>query len=424
MIASRTKRKRLLWVSLILVAAAIAFWYPFVDRRSRIFFAERALRARKADLALVWLKSIPAGQSDAHREFLMARAYRRLGQLDLVREHLQRAFDLRFPFERLQREEWMAMAQSGQMRDAEPHLRELLQNPGEDGQEICESYVSGYFRNRQVWKAMPIVDAWQADFPDDPLPYSIRGGRFRELEKWPEAIAEYKKALELTPEDTHIRLQLAICLKAAVKFDDAEVEFRQCLKETPQDKSLLAEWGDLLLSIGKTSEATAVFEQLLAADPKNPDARSALGGILLKNGKAIDAVAMLKPLYSERPYDMKVQYAYASALQAAGNSEMASVIFNQVATAETQLRRKRKLMEELDPSASQVDQRFEIAMIAMNHESPDEGIRWLMSVIDLDPGYAPAYAALADYYQKTGNAELEQKYRIMAESKSKAASTP
>jgi len=63
---------------LILVAAAAVFWYSSIDRKARIYFAERALRERNADLALDWLKSIPESLNDGQREFLMARAYRRL----------------------------------------------------------------------------------------------------------------------------------------------------------------------------------------------------------------------------------------------------------------------------------------------------------------------------------------------------------
>ena len=136
------------------------------------------------------------------------------------------------------------------------------------------------------------------------------------------------------------------------------------------------------------------------------------------NGKADDAVAMLQTLYEERPYDTKLEYSLASALQAAGKTEQAAEMFQRVVAAESQLRRKQQLMEELDREPDPVDQmktRFEIATISMNHESPTEGLRWLMSVIDMDPGYKPACAALADYYRKIGNTQLEQEYRTLAE---------
>lgn len=417
-------RKWKLCIGLALVVTATFFWYPRVDIRIRLSFAEKALRERNAEIAIGWLNGIPDGKSLGQKEFLLARAYRRLGEMNHVRSQLEEAFKQGFDVERLEREQWLAMAQSGQMREAEPYLRRLLQDPGEDGAEICEAYVSGYVRNREILRAMPIIDAWQADYPEDPLPHVIRAGRFREMEHWNEAIIAYRKALELNPEDSHIRLQLAICLKTSLKLREAESEFLKCLKETPDDNELLAEWGDLLLSHGKTAEATAVFEHLLVIDPRNSSARAAVGGIHLTNGKAEEAVAVLGPLHEERPYDSKVLYSYASALQAAGKTVEAAAKFQEVTAAEAALRRKKKLLDELDLSEDPVNQQFEIAIIAMKYESPEEGLRWLMKVIDLDSSHAGAYAALADYYKKVGNIELETKYRVLAESSGKATNGP
>ena len=108
----------------------------------------------------------------------------------------------------------------------------------------------------------------------------------------------------------------------------------------------------------------------------------------------------------------------------AKKTEEAAEMFRQVNAAEVQLRRKQKLIEELERSPDPVNQRYEIAIIAMNHESPEEGLRWLLTVIDMDPGHAGAYAALADYYRKIGNDQLEQKFRMLAESSRSEKGTP
>jgi hypothetical protein len=52
----------------------------------------------------------------------------------------------------------------------------------------------------------------------------------------------------------------------------------------------------------------------------------------------------------------------------------------------------------------------------MKYESPDEGLRWLMKVIELAPGHVGAYDSLADYYKMVGNPGLEVKYRRLADS--------
>jgi tetratricopeptide (TPR) repeat protein len=417
-------RRRLLVVCIALSVAAGLYFYSSADTSVKLYFAEKALHARKAEDAIAWLKSIPQRRAVPQREFLLARAYRRLGQQDLTREHLQFAHDLGFSVERLEREQWLAMAQSGQMREAEPYFRRLLQDPGNDGQEICEAFVKGYFRNRQFHKAIPVLDAWQAEFPDDPQPYAFRGAAFQEIEDWKSAITEYQKVLQWDADQTVVRVQLAVCLKAARKYDEAIEQFRRCLKESPEDPILLAEWGDILLLTGTVKEATVVFEQLLAIDPQNPEARLAMAGIHLSNGDAKKALEIAEPLYSERRFDKSVMYSLASALQAYGRVDEAKAMFERVNVAQEKLLRKNQLMEELQSDPNLVDHRFEIAIITMNYQSPSDGVRWLLSVIDIDPQYTPAYLALADYYKSVGNAELELQFRTLAESHSNARKQP
>jgi tetratricopeptide (TPR) repeat protein len=404
------------WTGLVIVAIALLCLFPSVDRKVRIHYAEQALRDRKAQLSLEWLSGVPSSTSQGHKEFLTARAYRRLGEMNLVRDWLEAAHKEGFPVEILEREQWLAMAQSGQMREAEHHLRLLLQDPRDDGAEICEAYVSGYVRNHEVQRALPIVDAWQADFPTDPLPHVIRAGRFREMESWNEAVIAYRKALELRPEDTQVRLQLAICLKTSLKLKEAEFEFQTCLKETPEDQELLAEWGDMQLSDGRVSEAKSTFDRLLTIDPMNFAGRAAIGKIQLMNGNVNEARKVLGPLHEERPYDLKVLYSFASSLQAAGKTEEAAAQFQKVTEAEAALQMKRKLLDELGTCADSINQHFQIGQIAMKYESPDEGLRWLMKVIELAPGHVGAYDSLADYYKMVGNPGLEVKYRRLADS--------
>ena len=408
--------KRVVWACISLVVVALCVGYPGLSRTTRTFFAERALRERNPDAALGWLESIPARNRVGETHLLFAKSYRRQGKLDLVREHLMTAWDQGVPVERLEREQWLTLAQSGQIQEAEPHLRQLLQNPGDDAPEICEAFVAGYFRNYQFSRALPMLTAWEADFPDDPRPHELRGLWFQDAGRWREAAASYEKALELVPGQTRIRRDMAICLSELHEYDKAETQFLQCLRETPDDSLLLIYWGELLLSNGKASEARSVFQGVLNVDPGNHNARFAMARTLLIDGDAKAALEILQPLHVENPSDSAVQYSLASALQASGKTEQAAEMFQQVTAAEEQLRRKQVMIDSLDQDPNQPEVRYEIAMISMNHESPDEGLRWLLSVIDLDPRHAASHVALADHYHRIGNAELKEKHREIAKS--------
>jgi len=409
------RRKPVRWACIGLMVVGLCIAYPTLNRTIRTFFAERALRERNAELALDWLESIPEWNRVGQTQVLFAKVYRRQGKFDLVRENLQTAWDRGVPVEQLEREQWLAMAKSGQTREAELHLRQLMLDPRDDGQEICESFVTGYLLNHQFAKAASLLDVWEAEFPEDPRPHELRGLWFEDTERWSEAATCYQRALSLAPGRTRIRRDMAACLRELHEYDKAEIQFLQCLQETPDDSQLLIQWGEWLLSNGKTDEAISVLQKVLNLDSGNQDARFAMAKTLLMDGDARQALESLQQLHNEKPSDSKIQYSLASALQASGMTEQAADMFKQVTAAEKKLRRKQELIESLDQDRNQPDVLYEIAMISMNHESPAEGLRWLQSLLDLNPRYVAAHVALADYYHRTGKPELEEKHRKLAE---------
>ena len=408
------RRKPVRWVCIIVVVVGLSIASPAICRTTQTILAERALREDNAETALEWLDSIPEWNRVGKTHLIYARAHRKQGKFDLVRAHLKSAWDLGVPVELLEREQWLTQARAGQMDEAGPHLRQLLLDPRDNGQEICESYVTGYLLNYQFSSAAPILAAWEAQFPLDPRPHELIGGWLQDSERWSEAVASYEKALELNPGRTQIRCDMAVCLRELHEYDKAKLQFLRCLKETPDDSQLLIQWGEWLLSNGKANESKSVLQKVLDLEPKNQDARFAMAKTLLMDGAAKDAVDTLQQLHRENPCNTAIQYSLASALQASGMTEQAAEMYQQVNAAEKKLRRKQELLDGLFKNPNQPDVRYEIAMIAMNHESPVEGLRWLLSVVDLNPRHAAAHAALADYYHGIGKPELEEKHRELA----------
>ena len=408
------RRKPVRWACIGLIVVALGIPFPTLNRAIRTFFAERALGEQNAELALGWLESIPEWNRVGQTHVLFAKAYRRQSKFDLVKESLQTAWDRGVPVEQLEREQWLALAKSGQTREAELHLRQLMLDPRDDGQEICESFVTGYFLSHQFAKAASLLDAWEAEFPEDPRPHELRGLWLQDTERWSEAATCYEKALSLAPGKTRIRRDMAVCLRELHEYDKAEIQFLQCLKETPDDSQLLIQWGEWLLANGKANETKSVLQKVLNLDSGNQDARFAMAKTLLMDGDAGQALESLQQLHNEKPSDSEIQYSLASALQASGMTEQAAEMFKQVTATEKKLRRKQQLIESLDRDVNQPDVLYEIAMISMNHESPAEGLRWLQTLIDLNPRYAAAQGARADYYHRTGKPELEEKHRELA----------
>jgi len=131
---------------LIVLALVILFLWKqwIVDLRQNN--ASALLNQRQNNQALVQLQAALRWDSaDADTYFLLARAYRRLGQMRKVRVFLRRAEALGGDLHRVERERWMMWAQLGELRKSEPHLSDLMIDSRGEGKDICEAYVQGYF---------------------------------------------------------------------------------------------------------------------------------------------------------------------------------------------------------------------------------------------------------------------------------------
>jgi tetratricopeptide (TPR) repeat protein len=381
-------------------------WYRLREGRS-------ALRSRDAEAALRWVTpvlSLAPENGEAH--FWLARAYRRQGDMPAVRDHLHRARALGFPADQVTREEWLAMAQSGQMRDAAPHLSRLLIDPGEDGQDICEAYVNGFFLTCRFPEGLELLDVWQAEFPDDAQPYLFRGRYFSSVGNTQGAIAAYRAGLARDPDRLDLQLPLATLLVELRDFDSASQLLQSILSAAPDNIEALDRWSACLLEQGRAEDANVVLSRLLQRDTRHVRARLTRARAQSIPGRADNAVALAQAVVDERPYDLEAHYVLGRALQAAGRADEAAPHFEFVQTGRSQLQAARRLIETVvlrEPD--NVAARYEVGHTLLQYDAPEDGAGWLQSALDLDPRHQPSHAALAEYYTRCGNLSLAERHR-------------
>jgi Tfp pilus assembly protein PilF len=56
-----------------------------------------------------------------------------------------------------------------------------------------------------------------------------------------------------------------------------------------------------------------------------------------------------------------------------------------------------------------------MAVIALRAGLPKEGLRWLLSALQVGPNHAPTHRALAAYYHETGSPILAARHRAIAQ---------
>jgi len=367
--------------------------------RARQFLDNRHDRRALHELRTA-LRLAPDG---AEIHFLLARTHRRLGNLGVVQPLLRRAVKLGGDGQRAERETWMALAQSGRLREAEPHLTELLTDSRDDGMDICEAYVQGYFTNLRTREALQLLDAWQRDYPEDAQSYFMRGYLMQTLTKWPEAVAAYRRGLELAPDETMMRCRLAGVLTELHQIDEANTLFRRCVDEAPHVPEILTSWANCLAVQGNVSEARRLLEQTLDRVPGDFQALRQLGEAELSQGEFEKALEHLESAARQRPYDPTTRNALGKALRALGRGDEAQLHLDYVAEAEESLARMERQLRVVVERPDDVEVRYDIGMILLRYGSPEDGARWLLTVLEQQPDHNAAHEALAAYYESRGD---------------------
>lgn len=402
----------LLAVALAASVAAVWWQWPSLARAWHVRQARAALRVGDTAAAFEHLSRVPAGaREDPEYQFLLGRVYRRRGEMTKAGEHLKRALDLGLPADRIRREQWLAYAQAGQMREAEPHLAEMLTEAGPDGPEICEAFANGYYRNYQFGRAFQILDAWQKDYPDDPRPWVFRAVFHEHMMNWKDAEVAYREALKRSPGRRDWQLDLAKVLVKLHRHKEANALFEQVASQSPDDPELLIGWAESLIEQGQYEAARPKLQRLLQLQPEHVWGRIQLGALELAAGHPQKAAELLRPLVQSRPWNVTARYNYASALRLLGRTEEARQHMQFVAEGQKQLSRVRSLMEKVATDPRNVQWRFEIGRILLKYDAPEDGAGWLKSVLNIDPNHIPTHRLLADYYERTGRPELAEVHR-------------
>lgn len=112
--------------------------------------------------------------------------------------------------------------------------------------------------------------------------------------KLDEAVAEYRKALQLDRTNTAIRMNLALAFYKKGDSKDAATEFAAIHATQPLDVRAAILLADCDHRLGKDDEAIALLTPLDAAQPGNPDLEYVLGSALISRGKRREGATMLE----------------------------------------------------------------------------------------------------------------------------------
>lgn len=314
---------------------------------------------------------------------------------------------------RIRLEEALAAADCGQLVEAERYLLDRLRSDDEERAEICDSLSTGLTRHGRLDEAAMLLDAWQADAPEDPRPHIKRGRVAEHAFDWARAEAQYREALGKAPGNVVSLASLGRVLAGRNEPVAARRCFAEVVKRSTQAAPAARESIAVCLVIeGRPHEARQILHEVLALDPvvrtlayertgHRPDgdvAARQLGKLELDDGHIDDAERWLTRAVQANPRDLEARYALAQAWRRLGRDDEAEAELEAVATARRELAAADRWWDTLGKNPDDVEARYRIGVAFLRHRSDGEGIYWLRSVIARDPTHGEAHAALAEHF--------------------------
>jgi len=173
-------------------------------------------------------------------------------------------------------------------------------------------------------------DATFAMFQRTPASYRVHelSAEIFEVEnRYSDAVAEYRKAIELNPNapELHFRLGRAILLQShnPDALEQAAAEFNSELKLSPEDGACEFQLGQIAQVQGKTPDAQSHFERALSLSPNFIQALIALGKLDTQEKHYGNAISLLSRAAALQPANETAHYALLTAYRDSGQMDKA-----------------------------------------------------------------------------------------------------
>jgi tetratricopeptide (TPR) repeat protein len=184
-------------------------------------------------------------------------------------------------------------------------------------------------RGKQPAAALPLFEDAAAQKPAEFRPRHYLARAQLETGDYPQAEANYRRALELDPKFAEAELGLAHALSSQAKLAEAAPHFRKAAQLDPEYREYLLELGQLYEKNRQLDEAIAVYREF----PEDASAQEHLGTLLLDSRKYAEAIPPLETAYRIGPTNAN-RAALAAACLFAGQTDRALPLLEQAVAAE------------------------------------------------------------------------------------------
>lgn len=155
------------------------------------------------------------------------------------------------------------------------------------------------------------------------------GNALRKLGRVPEALAQYRRALELDPLHAPSHNNLGAELAEAGRYEEAVKHFATSLRLRPNDPPTHENLAGALRALGRNAEAKSHYEAALRLEPGRARSRQALAELLAAAGQPEASLALVQQGVQQAPNSPETHNHLGSTLAQAGRIEEAERHFRE-----------------------------------------------------------------------------------------------
>jgi tetratricopeptide (TPR) repeat protein len=167
-----------------------------------------------------------------------------------------------------------------------------------DGKEDRETYLALaqiYDKGRRFDEeaaAIAAADKLSESDDDKRTVYFLRGAMFEKMQKLPESEAQFRKVLEIAPDDAGALNYLGYMLAdRSMRLEEAEKLISKALEIEPNNGAYLDSLGWVSFRMGKLDEAETLLRQALSRVSRDPTVHDHLGDVCFQKGRLKDAIS-------------------------------------------------------------------------------------------------------------------------------------
>src|SRR5262249_45683318 len=306
--------------------------------------------------------------------FLMAQAARRAGDPDEASRCLRRAEQAGWVVEAIDLEKALADVQQGDLERSEPVLVSFVQRDHPDKLLILEALAQGCRRTYQLPRALAYLDTLLGAQPDSVRALLWRGETLLLVGRDRDALADYRQAVDLDPQEDEARLKVAELFLAFHQHEEASTHFTELLERHPDQGEALLGLARCRAEQGDNAGAVTLLDRLLSLQPEHAGALAERGKIVLDAGSPQEAEKWLRKAAGVAPFERETLYTLYRCLTGNGQTGEAAECLARIRRIDEDRKRLDELKTAIMTASHDASLRCEMGLILLRNGQDKDGV--------------------------------------------------